>query len=575
MHAGSLDRAAELLRTGRAAEAEAVLRRVVQGQAREGRGHLMLAEALVRQGKTEQAINYARMASELLPGAQVTVNLGFLLLNAGRAAEALEAFLEGRRRQPGHAGCLSAAGVALAKLGRLADAEVAMREAVALEPRSASATNNLAKHQADQGRADFAVATLCDGLARGCDRAVLVRSLALYCNYVMENPAETAAVYSEAGAMVMRALPRMPARAAEGKERRLKVAFLGGELHRHSVTYYLRGVFDHLDSAQFELGAYSTGRAEDDVSRALAERCSFWRRLPGAGGSAIADKIRADGVDVLIDLGGWLLETGHIDVLARQPAPLQLTYCGFPNTTGLATVYGRIVDSTTDPDGSEAFSSERLLRLDPCFLCYRGPTEAPEVRAREPGPIRFGSFNAVWKITPRTAAAWGGAMRAAPGSTLTIKVSTGATAKLAEWLPGALGVEPARVTILPHEAKPEDHYARYHAIDVALDTFPYGGTATTCEALWMGVPVVTMRGRTHASRVGASLLSAVGLTELVADDAAAFAHVAGSLAGDGARLADLRAGLRAKMRQSVLMDERGHATKFGALVREAWRAVAV
>jgi predicted O-linked N-acetylglucosamine transferase (SPINDLY family) len=229
---------------------------------------------------------------------------------------------------------------------------------------------------------------------------------------------------------------------------------------------------------------------------------------------------------------------------------VQVSYLGYPNTTGLRAIDFRVVDSETDPAGAEALATERLVRLDPCFLCYRPPGDAPAPvrdRAADRWPVTFGSFNSIKKLTPTTAGLWASVLKATPGSGLLIKspgLSSVRAKKHVEGLLAAAGIEAGRVEMLDRVESRVGHLALYGRVDVALDTYPYHGTTTTCEALWMGVPVVTLAGKEHRSRVGASLLGAIGRAEWVARSADEFAAIAARLAGDAARLSEERPALR-------------------------------
>jgi predicted O-linked N-acetylglucosamine transferase (SPINDLY family) len=262
-----------------------------------------------------------------------------------------------------------------------------------------------------------------------------------------------------------------------------------------------------------------------------------------------------------------------------RPAPLQVTYCGYPDTTGLSRVDGRVVDSLTDPPGrADELATERLMRLDPCFLCYQPPEDAPAVEAGPAGrgeAVTFGSFNALKKTTDFTLRMWARVMAGAPGSRLVVKnVSLRAEPVLAdvrERMKRA-GLDLSRVELIPGTATIREHLAFYSRVDIGLDTFPYHGTTTTCEALWMGVPVVTLVGDRHVSRVGLSLLTAAGLPELPAQSEEEWVETAVGLACDRARLLELRAGLRERVRGSVLCDQGAMAERFGRVIEGAYRA---
>lgn len=379
-----------------------------------------------------------------------------------------------------------------------------------------------------------------------------------------------------------RAGPMLPQRTPAPAPRTL--GFLGPDLRRHSVAYFIEPLFEALRQAPFaerwRVHAYSNSPIEDAVSQRLRASVAVWRNVSSLSDDALARVLADDGVDVLIDLAG-LTNNHRLPLLARKPAPLVATYCGYPDTTGLASVDVRIVDAHTDPVGVDDRCTERLLRLDPCFLCYRPPTEAPDVRPREPGaPVTFVSFNAARKLNSACATLWAGVLRALPGSRLRLKAldfaDDGARA-VARGLFERAGVLD-RVDILPPtpptptNAGEREHLAQYHHADIALDTHPYHGTTTTCEALWMGVPVVTLARPMdrHVARVGASLLHAAGLPELVAPDEASFVSIAVDLASDAPRLAQLRATLRQRLAGGVLCDAPRFAATFTSAIESAW-----
>jgi predicted O-linked N-acetylglucosamine transferase (SPINDLY family) len=255
---------------------------------------------------------------------------------------------------------------------------------------------------------------------------------------------------------------------------------------------------------------------------------------------------------------------------------VQATYIGYPNTTGVPTIDYRIVDGITDPPGAEALATEKLVRLDGCFLCYAPPEQAPAV-APPPrdanGFVTFGSFNAIKKFAPGMIALWARLLHEVPNSRLVIKSGglSGRTAR--EHLSGLLkreGIPEVRFELLEKFDSKQEHLAAYGGIDIALDTSPYNGTTTTCEALWMGVPVVSLATRLHAGRVGDSLLTAVGLTALVAKSAEEYIAIAKGLADDPARTAELRRTMRERVRTSPLCDAKAFAVKFEREMREMW-----
>ena len=287
-------------------------------------------------------------------------------------------------------------------------------------------------------------------------------------------------------------------------------------------------------------------------------------------------------IDILIELNGHTL--GHrLHALQLRPAPLQATYMGYPNTTGLRTIDLRLVDAVTDPPGSEAFHSERLVRLPGCFLCYTPVDEVqqrvgagfvPALRRTEDDLPVFCCFNAAHKMNDVTIALWSRVLGAVPAARMLVK-SRGASGPFsAEGLRGrftAHGVAPERIDIASFTHSTAEHLNTYAGADIQLDTHPYNGTTTTCESLLMGVPVITLTGDRHVSRVSSSLLSAVGLPELAAPDEEGFVRTAAALAGDVPRLRTLQQGLPQRVRGSILCDAPRFGRVFGEALREAWR----
>src|SRR5690606_27108078 len=259
----------------------------------------------------------------------------------------------------------------------------------------------------------------------------------------------------------------------------------------------------------------------------------------------------------------------------RRAAPIQASLIGYPNTTGVAAIDYRFTDTFADPPGADDRHAERLIRLDPCFLCYDPPRDAPDP-AHEPNgdTITFASFNAAMKINDPLIALWSRLLAEVPAARLLLKAFDFRDAALRDAIRArfaAAGADPARIEILPPIADSGGHLALYRRVDIALDTFPYHGTTTTCEALYMGVPVVTLAGRTHAARVGVSLLNAVGLPDLIANTPDDYIATARGLAADPARRASLRETLRQRVLDSPLCDGPAYAARFTDALRTIWR----
>jgi predicted O-linked N-acetylglucosamine transferase (SPINDLY family) len=297
-----------------------------------------------------------------------------------------------------------------------------------------------------------------------------------------------------------------------------------------------------------------------------------WRRIVSWSDQRLANQIREDQIDILIDLAGHTGTSDRLLLLARKPAPVQITQFGYPDTTGLLTMDYRITDELSDPPGTtERFYTEKLARLPRCAYCYHPTEPEPRIEARPADqPIVFGSVNNVAKLSPPTLRTWGRILEAIPDARLAVLATSGDVERTARLLTSQ-GLDAARLQVLPRT--PAARFLElFNLFDIALDPFPYNGGVTTCDALWMGVPVITLAGSTYVSRQGVSLLTNVGLPELVANSQDDYVAVATQLAADRDRLARLRATLRETIQKSPICDYSGYTAELQSLWREAWRA---
>jgi predicted O-linked N-acetylglucosamine transferase (SPINDLY family) len=317
------------------------------------------------------------------------------------------------------------------------------------------------------------------------------------------------------------------------QSRRIRVGFLSPDFRRHSVWYFVEPLLASLDRGRFEAIGISDTALRDSVTERIRACCDGWIEVAGAGSESFRDLVRALDLDILVELTGHTAGS-RLPELARRLAPVQMSWLGYPNTTGVGAIDFRLVDAWTDPQGSEHLATETLIRMPRCFLSHLKPPTCPEPqRSRRSGGPVFGSFNNLAKITDTTVRLWSRAMRAVPDSTLLIKSKAFRDPATVERLHERFrseGVRSDRVVFRPWAAGSNEHMATYQEIDVALDTFPYNGTTTSCEALSMGVPVVSLFGDNHRSRVGASLLHAIGCPEWSAPDESGFVAAASEAA---------------------------------------------
>lgn len=575
--AGKAEPVLRLLREGRVDQAHAACLRLARANPNDAGLALLMSDLCAQRDEIAPAAHWANRAAEIAPrDPEVLARAGYAWYVAGESAKAETVLTRALTLVPMHARARATMANVLAE-GRRFTAMLALaREGWALDPANAELGGLVAGALLNLGRASEAAGVLRDLGEAHPDNAGLAGGLAMVLNYVPEiDPAEVSAAHRRFGELLARSVPAGAFVHANTREpdRRLRVGLVSPDLRSHSVAWFVEPILRHHDAARLEMVVYQTNHEADAVTARLRPLADAWHVMDRATDAMLAQYVHADGVDVLLELSG--LTHGHsLGAMRQRPAPVQMTYLGYPNTTGLRTIDWRLVDSQTDPPGAEALATERLLRLDPCFLCYQPPGEAPPPSVRSAGPVVFGSFNTAQKINDVVLAMWVKVLDAVPGSRLVLKSVNFEDGPLRDDVRArfvACGGDSARLDVLPPQKERGGHLAAYGGLDIALDPVPYAGTTTTCEALWMGVPVVTLAGQAHAGRVGASLLAAVGRGEWVAKDEAEYVRIAAGLAADAARRSHERTALREAMVRSPLCDGPGFAERFEHAVRSAWR----
>ncbi len=589
----ALHHCAQLLSAGRHAQARAVLARILARMPGDPDANSLMGIACAAAGEHTQSLYYADRALRAAPGDPgFLINRGHALIALRRPDEALDAYRAAAAANPADPDARIAITYALYAARRFREAEDEARAALALFPHHPRLVGNLAVALFHTARAREAVALLRDACEKHPHDLTLVTALAQFANYaggisaeeVLQLHLRFAAVQRRAATPPPGWSPHPPAILRPPPEPRdpqrpLRIAFLSGDLRSHACAFFLRPIVEHLDRARFFVAAYMTLPLEDAESARLRAYCDLWRNVAPLSDAALAEQVRRDSIDIVIEASG--LTSGHrLGALALRPAPVAMTYFGYPNTTGLAEIDFRIVDSITDPHDGDGLASERLLRLDPCFLCYRPmdgapPEGPPPVAAPGASGVTFGSCNAIAKIDEGATAVWAAILASCPGSRLLLRHHGLFEDRSREHLRdrfarAGLADAGARLLLEPPGEGAAAVLPTYQRIDIALDTFPYTGTTTTCEALFMGVPVITLEGDRCAARVSASILRALDLGDLVARNAGAYIDAALRLASDRPRLASLRSSLRGRLLASAVGDQRAFADRFGDLLRRAW-----
>ena len=568
------DRAMREVAAGRVDAALAAVRLHLKIRPKDIDAMVLLGELLSTAGQFDLAVQqFSRLLAMQPDSGAHRYNLANALIDARRVKEGIVELERLQKAEPNNIATYLALAVAYVEVDATDKAIEAGRRAMQLDPTLAAAAGNLSYAYTRAGMTEESFRAAKVGVDANPNEPKLRSMMLLAMNYTDATPEAIGEAHREYGRVVGPAV--RPAKTHPDPERPIRVGLLSGDMRDHSVAFFVEPFLRHADPrVSFEIFSNCAPMALDATSQRLRGYAAAWHDCGHMPHNAIDAFIRSRNIDVLIELGGHSGEP-RLLALIEKPAPVLITAIGYPNTTGVPAIDWRLVDAITDPPGSERFCTERLLRIDPCFLCYTAPTQAPEPALPDASqPITFGSFNNATKIGARSVELWSRVLQAVPGSRLLMKAqsltdSTGRKVILERF--AAAGISPDRLELVSYSKTRDEHLRLYNRVHVALDTVPYNGTTTTCEALWMGVPVITTLGDRHAARVSASLLHAAGHPELVAQDTDAFVHIAASLAQDRQRLAALRTSLRGEMVASPLMDAPGYAARFHAAVRDCWK----
>lgn len=570
----------------------------------------MLGMILAMTGKAGEGAELIRRALDLVPLSSVYAgNLGLALRIAGRPVEALEAFTTALKLDPNHSdahlnlGNLlqergepeSAAehyrravtlapsnpdapynlGVVLREMKRLEEAEACFRRSLKLRPGFAAALNNLGAVLEAQGQLEGALD--CFRKAADADpgsasaHSNFLYSLHLHPDIDSRTLFQEHRIWNE-----KHALPLAPLIQAHANDRDpgrlLRVAYVSPRLCRQPEGRFLLPILREHDHSRFEIYCYSDTPRTDETTQELRRHAHEWRDIRGISDEDVAGLMRRDRVDIAVDL---MLHgaNNRLQVFARKPAPVQVTYLGYCSTTGLDAMDYRLSDPYFDPPGSsDEFYSEKTIRLPETYWCYepvvdQQPNALP---ASQNGFVTFGSLNTFSKVSAPTLAAWCRILRVVPDSRLLLNAPEGGNRERIKDIFAEEGINPGRLRFTG-TVPIEDYFKLYHQVDLALDSFPRGGGTTICDALWMGVPVVSLAGGTALSRAGLSILSNAGLPELVAHDPMEYASIATTLAKDMPRMESLRSSLRPSLERSPLMDAKRLARGVEAAYRIMWQ----
>lgn len=565
-----------LQRLGRFAEALACMERALALTPNSPAAHNNFGIALQSMNRFAEACEYFQRAMAIDPNsAEAYNNLGNALRKLGRPEEALASYRKALSLRSDSPDIYSNLGNILKEFGRLDHALACYERALELVPQSADVHNNLANTFKEAGQLDEAIACYRKAISVRPDLVVAHSGLAYTMHF---HPGfDAASILEEHKAWNFAharpfATERRPFEIDRSPDRPLRIGYVSPDFRDHVVGRFLLPLLENHDRSRFEVFCYADVTKSDSTTHRLQKCATNWQVTFGDSDAQLAQRIRNDHIDILVDLT-MHMAGNRLLAFARRPAPVQVTYLAYCSTTGLETMDWRLTDPFLDPPGTDQWYAERSYRLPRTYWCYQAPPEAPDIAplpAESAGHITFGTLNNFCKVSRPTMETWAKILLALPTSRLILHAHEGVHRQRTKDFFASLGVSPDWVEFVGFE--PMEQYLRqYHRIDIALDSFPYAGGTTTFDALWMGTPVVTQNGTTAVGRGGVSILSNLGLPELIAADQEQYMQIALHLARDTDALKALRQSLRQRMRQSPLMDAGQFARDMETAYRQMWQ----
>ena len=538
-----------------------------------------LGVMLQKLGRLNEAEASYKKAIALKPDyAEAYNNLSNTLKEQGKLNEAEASYKKAIALKPEYAEAHYNLGVMLQKLGRLNEAEASYKKALALKPDFAEAHNNLGNTLKEQGRLNEAEASYKKAIELKVDYSGAYSNKNLCLNYSsLYSPLfiykEHLKFEKQFGGLKVE--PPLSMHVKKNFGERLRIGYVSADFRKHSVAYFFEPLLQHHSGHVVETFCYYNNTVVDVMTKRLMVTCDHWRPIFGIADSEVANLIRSDKIDILVDLSGHMGKNSLL-VFAQKPAPIQVTWLGYPNTTGLSTIDYHFTDIIADPIGeADELHSETLLRLPNGFQCFQGNEKVLvglELPQKCQGYITFGSFNNFSKITPQVIKAWSKILHLVPTSHLLLKcLQLKHNKDYYLELFKKEGLAEDRIKLYGQLPSMDDHLELYNAIDIGLDPFPFNGATTTCEALWMGVPVITLLGDRHVGRVGASILTNVGLTDFIAQDINNYIKLAVEMAANTNYLKEIRKTLRERMQGAPLCDARSFASDVETAYQDMWR----
>jgi protein O-GlcNAc transferase len=565
-----------LLGLGRSEEAAKYLHHALEMRPAWPQALSSLGVALKQLGQLVQAEQFQRQAIALQPNfVEAYSNLGSVLLEREQWLEAEDYCQQALTLRPGYANAYTNLGVALRGQGRLSEAIETLRQAVTLHPESAAAHINLGFVLRNSRKLKEATASIQQAVTLQPRMSSAHSSLLLVLQYTSELTMERwqNALKAFSNSLVD---SRKFIHKRTLENRRLRIGYVGPDFRTHSCSWFFGSLLANHNRSTFEIFCYSNALNPDSVTDQLQAKAEHWHNIVGLSVASIVQLIYDHKIDILVDMAGHT-PGNSLEVFAYKPAPVQVSWLGFPGSTGLAEMDYRLSDAWLTPEGTPEYFSEKIWNLQRPVHCYTPISNAPPAAplpANRNGYLTFGSFNNLTKLTDETIALWASVLRAISSSRLVLKDLSTRDAGVQKGILDVFathGILPERITFLEQQAWIVDHLASYGEVDIALDTYPYNGATTTMEALWMGVPVISLVGNRTSSRYGLSFLSGAGLQELAVDSPEAYVKAALKLSNNLQDLSTLRMQLRQRIGQSPLCNGLDFARSVENAFSQMWK----
>ena len=565
-------------RHGDLAGAEKIYRLILALDPNHGDAMFFLGVLQHQMGNSRQAFTLLRLAIEKHPKVyKYQLNFGIICDEVYALEESIKAYrcAIAIDPQPSAWGNL---GKALKQFGELDEAAECCKQCIQLQEHFQNAIpyNNLGTVYQQQGKLKEAVESFA--MAISIDPSdTMAESNYLYTLNFLAQPdlQKMLNAHKNFGARYDRPMAPRQAPTAADHTRKIRVGYVSADFRQHSVAHFIEPILAAHDQSKFELFCYYNHSIVDERTKHMKSLVPNWRLILKRPDTDVAELIRRDGIDILVDLAGHT-SNNNLSLFGLKPAPVQVSWIGYPNTTGLSTMDYRITDAFADPPGvADGFHTEKLWRLPECFSCFQAPAQSPNVGplpSLKNSRITFGSFNNFAKTTPQVIEVWARILLRVSNSRLVLKNKSMEAKYVHSFILSHFakhGVGPEQIQLMIPDEEQYNHLEHYNAIDIALDPFPYNGTTTTFESLWMGVPIVVLSGCNHVSRVGVSQMSNLGLPEFIARDTSDYVNIAVNLANNLPRLTALRAGLRERLKNSPLMN----VPRFTKNLEEAYQAM--